>query len=714
MTNTPALKSLKAVFLASAVSLLGACAHDATSDLAKRTLDAADSEMSVVDLGYAAAARGDHSSAIQYFRSAHAQNIAYSSADGGALLGLGQSLLAIGQNSDAANVFIKAANAGSGAPALRGLAQAQLHLGQPGLAVESARKAIQLDPNDAKAMGILGISMDVMGDHQGAAAIYSDAMSRFPGSLALASNHGLSMVMTGDLETGVRLLEDVVRDPRARARDRQNLSLGYALAGDYDKAAALAAIDLDVSGVRANLLYADMLRAMSPKARLSALVVGSQSPKTDNTQNANAVYLKGDNAAWVEASIRRLVPEEGSADLAGVPPLMDPTGWAVQVAAYRKLEHLAPGWAYLSSKYAGIIGGLEPRRSEVNHPPAAKGPVGFFYRLNAGPLRDKQQALDICKQLKARGAECWVRPPTAGEGRLPNEELASNSSAAEGAFVRSSDYNAVVNQFARSMVMKARKDAPASTRPLPPVMMADVPLEAPVPTKKAAKAKAPAAKPAEKAVKQETIAAAVPAPKPAVAKEEEKPDAPVERPAETTNVAESDPLKEAAKPAEDVKTQPEPAPEAPKTVAEVQDTPAPKASEKPAAKPATVMKAAAAVPAEEADEEGAAATQATQLEPSAGEPSKDDPVLGVFDALSKADLQTQVEEAPAKLPMTQGSTDDALTEAPAPGKIIPAMKRFNDVPQNLQYIHMSGGIRPGFQETGAPRKEAVDVEQGVY
>ncbi|MEM6832912.1 MAG: tetratricopeptide repeat protein, partial [Pseudomonadota bacterium] len=403
MTNKVVMAKVKAALLAGAVTALSACAHDATSDLSRRSLDAVKTEKSLVDLGYAAAARGDHSTAIQYFRSAHAKNLAYSSARGAPLLGLGQSLLAIGQNTDAADVFVKAAKAGAGAPALRGLAQAQLYIGQPGLAVESARRAVQLDPNDAKSMGVLGVALDVLGDHQGAAAIYADAMAQFPGSLALASNHGLSMVMTGDMQTGIRLLEDVVRDPRATARDRQNLSLAYALSGDYDKAAALSAIDLDVSGVRANLLYADMLRAMNPRARLSALVVGAQAPKTDSSQNANAVYVRGDNAAWVEESVRRLLPVEGAPDLAGVPPLMDPTGWAVQVAAYRKLEHLAPGWAYLSSKYASILGGLEPRRSEVTHPPATEGPVGFFFRLNAGPLRDKQEALDICAQLKERG-----------------------------------------------------------------------------------------------------------------------------------------------------------------------------------------------------------------------------------------------------------------------------------------------------------------------
>jgi len=464
---------LKAAVASLALCTLASCAHDATSEFGYDSLDVLNNRMSLVDLGYAAAAQGDHATAIQHFRSAHAKNLAYAFARHEPLVGLGESLLAIGQNSAAAKVFVKAANSGGGARAYRGLSKAQLYLNQTGLAVETARRAVQIDPEDPESRSVLGVAMDVHGDHQGAISIYADAITRFPGSMSILSNYGLSMIMAGDMEEGTRMLEDVVRDPRATARDRQNLALAYALGGDFDRGGALAAIDLDVDGVRANLLYADMLRALSPRARFASLISSTRAPKTDYSQNANAVYLRGDNAAWVEETVRRLVPvsmpEEAVTD---VPPLMDPTGWAVQIAAYRKLEHLAPGWSYLSTKYADIIGDLEPRRSEVNHPPAAKGPVGFFYRLNAGPLRSKAEADDICRQLEARGGECWVRPPTQGEGRLPEADRIAQM-AAEVAMLKSNDYNAVVNQFARSIVEGADEEAGPQGPGENPAKMAD-------------------------------------------------------------------------------------------------------------------------------------------------------------------------------------------------------------------------------------------------
>lgn len=682
----------KAALAASALLALSSCATDATSDLAYDSLDAADSKSSIVDLGYAAAARGDHTTAIQYFRSAHAKNLAYTFASAEPLVGLGQSLLAIGQNADAAKVFIKAAKAGGGSPALRGLAQAQLHNRQPGLAVESARRAVQLDPSDPKAVGILGVALDVLGDHQGAQSVYSDAMSQFPGSLSLAANHGLSMVMTGDMEAGVRLLEDVVRDPRATARDRQNLALAYALSGDYDKGAALASIDLDVSGVKANLLYADMLRAMNPRARLATLVVGAQAPKTDKSQNANAAFIKGDNAAWVDATVRRLVPMEGSADLAGVPPLMDPTGWAVQIAAYRKLEHLAPGWSYLSSKYASIIGGLEPRRSEVNHPKATRGPVGFFYRLNAGPLRTKQEAVDVCTRMKARGAQCWVRPPTSGEGRLPgSDRMANNGSDAESAMVASSDYNAVVNQFARSMVMKSRKDAPASTRQLPPIMMAETaPAEMPEPVEPAPMEPAPMEKVAATDVPVLAIPAA-PEPQLVEATEAPAPKAPVQA----------------------EKTMKMPAAIVPVTQRQ-------KVPTKPAFRRAEAATA-------EAELQPARLQNLSNIAPSASPADAPADVqtltaLGnVFDAVEEAEALPQPAPKFAKDPAYDNATSvqelaaPTTNDAPSPGKIIPAMTRFTNAPSNTAQVSQSGAILPSMQNSGVPLKEyRSPVQNGVY
>ncbi|GER06084.1 hypothetical protein JCM17843_03940 [Kordiimonadales bacterium JCM 17843] len=89
------------------------------------------------------------------------------------------------------------------------------------------------------------------------------------------------------------------------------------------------------------------------------------------------------------------------------------------MAAYRTKDQLIRGQKYYWDKYRIILEPLEPRRSEVDFGERKAPPGGFFYRLNAGPLRDLQQAREVCADLKAAGAPCWIRPPEPVEGRLP-------------------------------------------------------------------------------------------------------------------------------------------------------------------------------------------------------------------------------------------------------------------------------------------------------
>jgi Flp pilus assembly protein TadD len=59
--------------------------------------------------------------------------------------------------------------------------------------------------------------------------------------------------------------------PNASANERQSLALIYGLAGDRAAAKKVARLDLDAASVQSNLTYYDMLRRLSPEARLRAL-----------------------------------------------------------------------------------------------------------------------------------------------------------------------------------------------------------------------------------------------------------------------------------------------------------------------------------------------------------------------------------------------------------------------------------------------------------
>ncbi|MBX4390432.1 hypothetical protein K4H03_30580, partial [Mycobacterium tuberculosis] len=58
-----------------------------------------------------------------------------------------------------------------------------------------------------------------------------------------ASDRGLAMALAGDPAGAVALLMDISRQPGADAKTRQNLALSLALAGQWQQACAIAALD---------------------------------------------------------------------------------------------------------------------------------------------------------------------------------------------------------------------------------------------------------------------------------------------------------------------------------------------------------------------------------------------------------------------------------------------------------------------------------------
>ncbi|MFZ5610009.1 MAG: tetratricopeptide repeat protein [Pseudomonadota bacterium] len=467
--------------LAIAVAL-GACARNANVETALKAQGRIE-RSTLVQLAQGAAARGEHYAAIPLFRRAHMQD----SGAAAPLIGLGRSLVAVGQYGEAVKVFTKATAKEKSAAAFAGLGAALLYTGDYGSAVDAYRQASALGANDAAAHAGLGVALDAAGRHDEALAVFRRAAADFPNALDIRSNLGLSLALHGEAPAALDILEAVVRAPQSTARHRQNLALAYALAGDVKRAAAMAAIDLDRDGVIANLSYVEALRGLPENARMAA-VLGSGVEPVRTIEGHPRRGLMADDA-WARATVARLLPQRVAAvtepapapapeeesqpqdpvALGGVPPLMDPSGWAVQIAAYRKLAHLAPGWRYLSSKYADIIGHLEPRRSEVTHPPATTGPVGFFYRLNAGPLTSAEEAKAVCAALHARGGVCWVRPPEPAEGHLPDDPAVDEN------FTMNADHDAVMNVMAQSVVAAAPS---LDLRPLPDTAIAAPPLKA--------------------------------------------------------------------------------------------------------------------------------------------------------------------------------------------------------------------------------------------
>ncbi len=362
---------------------------------------------------------GHFAAAIPLYRQAYADGEGVR-----ALSGLARALVGLGRYAEA-DAVLKRGGGTARASAEIALEEGEVNLafGRPGLALAAFERALDV-AESARAHSGRAVALDALGRHAAALESHRRAVELAGDDLNIRSNQALSQALHDDVETAVGALERIVADPRAQVQHRQNLVLAYVFAGEEDKAAQMAAIDLDSRSVGRTIAYFRELHTLPPVERVRALVYGAKTPERDLSDVAVLVIDESDDKA---AAARRVVetappPPEPEPEPVGLPPLVDPEGWSVQVAAYRTADQLIRGQKLLWDRYSDILGPLEPRRSEVDFGDRETPPRGFFYRLNAGPLKDYAEARAICDRLKAIGAPCWIRPPEPTEGRLPEAE----------------------------------------------------------------------------------------------------------------------------------------------------------------------------------------------------------------------------------------------------------------------------------------------------
>lgn len=384
------------------------------------------------------AAKGDHAAAIPLFR-----HLATTTRDPAAITGLANSLMSLG-NLEAAHTLlsqhIEQDPAHASAQAYYSLGKASLALGRFEAAQDSFGAALVRQPNDSKARSGQAIALAALGNTAQAIAAFGDASD--PSSL---SNKALVLAASGHPDAAINILEPLLAAGSGDARERQNLAMAYLLAGREQDAFQLARLDLDAATTHETFRFYRSLASLGDAERMQALVTGVVDPEWSRQEDANlALEETGDRVA---AAQRMTMPEpqplpksdptpqpepapepepplEASpADygLSEVPPMLEPEGWALQIGAYRSIGRLMKGWSLLLERNIDILADIPPRRSEVDFGPRETGPSGFYYRLNAGPLKTLAQARDLCDELIARGTSCWIRPPEVTEGRLPTK-----------------------------------------------------------------------------------------------------------------------------------------------------------------------------------------------------------------------------------------------------------------------------------------------------
>jgi cell division septation protein DedD len=99
-------------------------------------------------------------------------------------------------------------------------------------------------------------------------------------------------------------------------------------------------------------------------------------------------------------------PAKPPAEVASTPPAASAPasgGYRIQLAAVRSHDAAEKEWARLLKANKDLLGKLKLTVAQAN-----LGARGTFYRVQGGPVGDRQAATDLCAKLKARNVSCII------------------------------------------------------------------------------------------------------------------------------------------------------------------------------------------------------------------------------------------------------------------------------------------------------------------
>ena len=276
-----------------------------------------------------------------------------------------------------------------------------------------------------------------------------------------ASDYGLAMAMAGDPAEGVRILSDAIHDLSATGQTRQNLAYAYALAGRWKDARVMAGLDLDP--LAANQRIAQWAQTAAPdfaSQRIAGLMGVSvdggdagqpialalaveaapvqaaeaaspetpvapdvEQPAATDMAQAEAVQAPVDFTPYVapapvmkapQARVKSAMAKPSPALRAPIatrqPVRFDGKGsspWVVQLGAYSNTAVAKEKW-YDMARRNSAISALPVLTSQITV-------NGVSYaRLAVSGFDDRVEADALCRAIRARRGQCFVREKAPG------------------------------------------------------------------------------------------------------------------------------------------------------------------------------------------------------------------------------------------------------------------------------------------------------------
>lgn len=325
------------------------------------------------------------------------------------------------------------------------LGQAYLQGGRLVSAETAFGDALTLDPANGRATLSLALVQIALGKHDLALTTLRGAQ----GPIAEA-DRGLAYALAGETITAIEVLEAAARAPGVSPKTRQNLGLAYALAGNWNKARAVAAQDMAPGEVNQRVL--SWVRFSQPEnswdqvatllgiapiedagqpirlalgaepmpAPMSAPEVGyaavepealAEPIKVAVTDGAGVREItfgpRQEIVQPIPASYAPAAKQLAAAQPARVARGVESGRYVVQIGAYSSASRAAAAW----HSSVGRFGELSSYR-----------PVGDTYSFNGaavhrvalGGFNTRAEAMHMCERVKAKGGSCFVRASGAG------------------------------------------------------------------------------------------------------------------------------------------------------------------------------------------------------------------------------------------------------------------------------------------------------------
>ncbi|WP_022682710.1 SPOR domain-containing protein [Sphingobium bisphenolivorans] len=330
------------------------------------------------------------------------------------------------------------------------LGRAYMAAGRFASAETALTDAMTLGSKDASTIVSLALVQAALGKNEAARQLLGANADNVP-----AGDYGLAMAMAGDPDEGVRILSEMIHDPSATARTRQNLAYAYALAGRWKDARVMAGFDLEP--LAANQRVAQWAQTAAPGAapqRVAALmgvtidaadagqpVALALAPETAPVQMAQAAPVEEVSSppateaspaemAAVEpiaapapviqalsapvseavriaaprpaATLRRSAAPVGAHQVAFRPAGKGNSHWVVQLGAYDNNAIAKEKW-YAMARSNSMIASLPVVTSQITVNGAT------YARLALSGFDDRAEAVALCRAIKTRRGQCFVR-----------------------------------------------------------------------------------------------------------------------------------------------------------------------------------------------------------------------------------------------------------------------------------------------------------------